>query len=165
MSFLPCRRERKVIKDKKKHPGAVYKPSLEQQFCKSDGKQKHRGYKNVAWPKNCCSNYIVTKAPPINSIDSKCRTKKLKSSRTCLIGYSGFISHEWFLIARGRTHTHIQTSRTKAISRSQACAWFKNLMNYSILHCTLGFKYCCAITEIVVKIPLGTYKTVPCNAL
>ena len=35
----------------------------------------------------------------INSIDSKCCTKKLKSSKTYLIGYSGFISHEWFLIA------------------------------------------------------------------
>ena len=49
---------------------------------------------------------FVTKALPINSIDSKWYTKKLKSSRTCLIGYSGFISLEWFLIARGRTHTH-----------------------------------------------------------
>ena len=33
-------------------------------------------------------------APPINSIDSKCRTEKLKGSRTCLIGYSDFISRE-----------------------------------------------------------------------
>ena len=31
---------------------------------------------------------FVTKAPPINSINSKCRTEKLKGSRTCLIGYS-----------------------------------------------------------------------------
>ena len=31
---------------------------------------------------------LITKVPPINSIDSKCRAKKLKSSRTCLIGYS-----------------------------------------------------------------------------
>ena len=37
---------------------------------------------------------FVTKAPPINSIDSKCRTEKLKGSRTCLIGYSDFISRE-----------------------------------------------------------------------
>ena len=37
---------------------------------------------------------IVTKAPPINSIDSKCHTEKLKGSRTCLIGYSDFISRE-----------------------------------------------------------------------
>ena len=69
--------------------------------------------------------HFVTKAPPINSIDGKCRTKKLKSSRTCLIGYSGFISREWFLIAWGRAHTetHTQTHtdvRTISILRNQA---------------------------------------------
>ena len=37
---------------------------------------------------------FIAKAPPINSIDSKCHTKKLKSSSTCLIGYSGFILRE-----------------------------------------------------------------------
>ena len=37
----------------------------------------------------------VTKAPSINNIDSKCLIRKLKSSRTCLIGYLGFISREW----------------------------------------------------------------------
>ena len=35
--------------------------------------------------------------------------KKLKTSRTCLIGYSGFILHEQFLIACGQTHTHRDT--------------------------------------------------------
>ena len=34
---------------------------------------------------------LVGKATPISYIDSK---KKLKSSRTCLIDYSGFISHD-----------------------------------------------------------------------
>ena len=69
---------------------------------------------------------LVTKAPPINSIDSKCHTKKL---RTCSIGCSDFISHEWLLIAQGQTHkqTRIPTSRTKAISRNQAW-WFKVLV-------------------------------------
>ena len=46
---------------------------------------------------------------PRSSIVSiaSCCTKKLKSSRTCLIGYTGFISHEWLLIAWGaHTHTH-----------------------------------------------------------
>ena len=38
---------------------------------------------------------FVTKATPINYVD-KCHIKKLKSRKTCLIGYSGFISHEWF---------------------------------------------------------------------
>ena len=33
----------------------------------------------------------------------------VKSSRTCLIGYAGFISREWFLIAWGWTHTHMYT--------------------------------------------------------
>ena len=48
-------------------------------------------------------------------IDSKCHMSKLKSSRTCLIGYSGFISSEWFFIAWGWTHKHtyIQTSAPK----------------------------------------------------
>ena len=50
--------------------------------------------------------WFVTKAPPINNIDSKCRTRKLKSSRICLIDYSGFILRKWFLITRGRAHTH-----------------------------------------------------------
>ena len=48
---------------------------------------------------------LLRKAPPINSIARKCCTEKLKGSRICLIGYSGFIG-KWFLIARGRTDTH-----------------------------------------------------------
>ena len=42
---------------------------------------------------------------PIIYINTKCH---LKSSRTCLVGYSGFVSHEWFFIAGdGWTYTHI----------------------------------------------------------
>ena len=63
-------------------------------------------------------------------INSKCHISKLKSRRTCLIGYSGLISSEWFFIAQGtdtQTHTHINTDVcTKVISRNQACAWFKD---------------------------------------
>ena len=63
--------------------------------------------------------HFVIKATPINST---CHIKELKNSSTCLIGYSGFISHEWLFIAWGRTHTHtdthIPTSWTKAISRN-----------------------------------------------
>ena len=75
---------------------------------------------------------FVTKALPINSIDSKCHTEKLKGSRTCLIGYSDFISHELFLIAQGAdTHIHTHTNvRMKAILRNQARAWFNNLTTY-----------------------------------
>ena len=67
---------------------------------------------------------MVTKATPNGYIDSKCHINRLKSSINCLIGYSDFISCSW---PRGRTHTHtsthtcILTSRTKAISRNQAC--------------------------------------------
>ena len=42
---------------------------------------------------------FVTKDILISYINSKCHIMKLKSSRTCLIGYSGFISREWILIA------------------------------------------------------------------
>ena len=53
---------------------------------------------------------FITKAPPINSIDSKCHIERLKSSKTYLIGYySDFISREWFLIAWGWTHTRACT--------------------------------------------------------
>ena len=54
---------------------------------------------------------LITKGTLFVYIDSK-----LKSSRTCLIGYSGFISCEWFFIAWGtgthtrtRMHTHAHT--------------------------------------------------------
>ena len=66
--------------------------------------------------------------PSIISIASVIIIKKLKASRTCLIGYSDFISHEWFLIAWRRTRTHMHTVPTswiKAISRNQVYAWFK----------------------------------------
>ena len=41
-----------------------------------------------------CSSLAVTHSllsPVLSIIDRKCPIKKLKSSRTCLIGYSGFI--------------------------------------------------------------------------
>ena len=53
--------------------------------------------------------HFVTKPTPIGYIDIKCHIKKLKSSKTCLIGCSGFNSHEWFVIAWGantQTQTH-----------------------------------------------------------
>ena len=77
---------------------------------------------------------FVTKVPPISNFDSKCHIKKLKSSKTCLIGYSGFISHEWFLIAWGadthtRTHTHTDfayENNFKKPGQRSVRAWFKN---------------------------------------
>ena len=62
---------------------------------------------------------FVNKVMPINNIDSKCRIKKPESSIGYITGYSGFISHELFLLAWGRTHTrththtHILTSAQK----------------------------------------------------
>ena len=65
---------------------------------------------NTALPHSCLAvTHDVLCYPPINSIDSKCHTKKLKSSRTCLIGYSDFILCEWFLIAWG-ADIHTQTN-------------------------------------------------------
>ena len=49
-------------------------------------------YSTILWKQ--LMMHFVTKAPPINSINSKCHTEKLKGSRTCLIGYSDFISCE-----------------------------------------------------------------------
>ena len=46
--------------------------------------------------------YFVTKAKPINSTDGICHIKKLKSSRTRLTSYSGFISFNNL----GGGHTH-----------------------------------------------------------
>ena len=74
---------------------------------------------------------FVTKALPISSIDSKWHIKKLKSNRTCLIGYSGFISHEWFLIAwgtdtytRAHTQTRILTSARKQFQETRYASAF-----------------------------------------
>ena len=60
-------------------------------------------------------------------MDSKYHIKRLKSSRTCLLGYSGFIACEQFFIAWGvDTHTHAYIL-TKVILRNQACTWFNNI--------------------------------------
>ena len=54
---------------------------------------------------------FVTMAPPISNIDSKCHRK---AGRTYLIGYSGFISREWFLIAHTRTRTRFHELTRRA---------------------------------------------------
>ena len=86
-----------------------------------------------------CSTYLmirfVTKATPINHIDSKCHIKKLKSSRTCLIGYSGFISHEQYLIAWRWTLGLCENGKTN-----------NKIMNYNnyhdYLYCTIKYFVC-----------------------
>ena len=55
-------------------------------------KRQIQHYLALLWKQH--TTRFVTKGPPINSIDSKCCTEKLKGSRTCLIGYSDFISRE-----------------------------------------------------------------------
>ena len=40
------------------------------------------------------NNELHTKAMLISYFNSKCHINKLKSNRTCLIGHTGFISHE-----------------------------------------------------------------------
>ena len=97
-------------------------------YCEMNGK-----YQYLAFLWQSVTTRFVTKPMPINSIDSKCHTEKLKGSRTCLIDYSDFISSKLFLIAQGQTHTYIQTHKppiptswTKAMSRKQVRAWFKN---------------------------------------
>ena len=51
--------------------------------------------------------HFITKATPINNIDSRCRIRKPESSIAYITGYSGFISRELFLLAWGaNTHTH-----------------------------------------------------------
>ena len=89
-------------------------------------------YQYLAFLWQSVTTRFVTKPTPINSIDSKCHTEKLKGSTTCLIDYSDFISSKLFLIAQVRTHTYTNTqtripiSWTKAMSRKQVRAWFKN---------------------------------------
>ena len=68
---------------------------------------------------------FITKAMPINSIDSRCCIRKAKSSITYITSYSSFISRELFLIAwwaDTHTHTNMHTNvYTKVISRNQVC--------------------------------------------
>ena len=53
---------------------------------------------------------FVTKATPISYIDNKSHIEKLKSIWTCLIGYSDYISSEWFYSLGVGTHTNKQTN-------------------------------------------------------
>ena len=82
---------------------------------------------------------FVTKVTPISNFDGKCHVKKLKSSKTYLIGYSSFSLREWFLICSTGVgtqtcthtdrHTYTHQRRRKAISRNQAHGWFKDYEN------------------------------------
>ena len=56
---------------------------------------------------------FVPKDTPISIINSRCHIKKLKSSRICLHGYLGFISHEIVFNSLGvDTHTHTSSHMT-----------------------------------------------------
>ena len=49
---------------------------------------------------------FVTKATPIGYIDI---ASIIEANLKAIVGYSDFISREWFFITWGWTHTHIQT--------------------------------------------------------
>ena len=87
----------------------------------------------------------VTKATPIQFIDSKSRIKKQRGRKTALSGYYTCLSHDLLLMASGWTHnTHIhQHSRTKQFQETRrACAWFNNflLLLKSFITKTLVYK-------------------------
>ena len=67
----------------------------------------------------------VTKATPIQFIDSKSRIKKQRGHKTALSGYYACLSHDLLLMASGvdthtHTHTHTPTFADETISRNQA---------------------------------------------
>ena len=53
--------------------------------------------------------HIVTKATPIQFIDSKCDIRKQKSHITVLSGYYACLSRDLLLMPLGQTHTHTHT--------------------------------------------------------
>ena len=62
---------------------------------------------------------FITKVTTINNMRNQCHIKKLKSSRTSLIGYSFMLQfHVNDFGVQG--HTRISNSQIKAISRDQA---------------------------------------------
>jgi len=83
---------------------------------------------------------LFTKATPTKwriRHDFNCHINERETPETCLTNHKGSISHHIMPLVinsptGGHTHTHIQTSQTKAISRNQAraslwlvCTWFK----------------------------------------
>ena len=77
----------------------------------------------------------VTKATPIQFINSKNHIKKWRGHKTALSGYYTCLSRDLLLMASGRkhTHTHTPTFANETFSRNQARvgrrpvrAWFKN---------------------------------------
>ena len=62
----------------------------------------------------------VTKAMPIQFINSKSRIKKRSGRKTALSGYYTCLSHDLLLMASGvDTHTHTPTFVEETISRNQ----------------------------------------------
>ena len=76
----------------------------------------------------------LTKATHISFINGKCHIKKQKSYKIGLTGFYMYLSHESLVVPSGWTHTHVHTythapnPQTKATSRNQMCAWFKQLL-------------------------------------
>ena len=63
----------------------------------------------------------ITKAMPIQFIDSKSRIKKWRGHKTALSSYYACLSRDLLLMASGAdTHTHTPTFADETISRNQA---------------------------------------------
>ena len=75
----------------------------------------------------------------INNIDGKCHIMKLKISRTCLTGYSGFISHEWFLIAWGADTPACQPPGQKQFQETRYV--LETYMPYGVAKCLKEDQY------------------------
>ena len=99
---------------------------------------------------------VVTKAPPINSIDSKCFTKKLKNSKTHLSGYSGFISRKWLICNSPGADTHI---RTDFQDKSTCLIKYKQLTQHTI---ALSLKWINPLCQCLPSTVLNNTQTTWC---
>ena len=90
----------------------------------------------------------VTKATPIQFIDSKSRIKKWSGHKTAL---SAFLSRDLLLMASGAdTHTHTNVRGRNDFKKPgtrvwPAHAWFKNIKNIAaiVLNCTIIIMWLC----------------------
>ena len=81
--------------------------------------------------------HSVTKAMPIQFIDSKNHIKKWKGHKTALSGYYTCLSRDLLLMPSGAdTHTHTPTFTDETILRNLACAGLQpGLKNIFLFEC------------------------------
>ena len=85
---------------------------------------------------------LCTKAIPIGYID---RRAKLKSSRTCLIGYLVFISCEWFFITWGHIHNDFPDKRKRRLLNIQ-------YEHTYLLHGWIHYRHIVIVTKLQYQI-------------